>query len=130
MSFPHIKLPAVAVPVLLAIGLAHAEPAAFDLAGPSIEVEVTRGSRSLPASQVPNLAVGDRVWIKADLSTGQSAHYLMVASFLRGATDPPPADWFSRCETWKSRCSKEGLTLTVPHGRAATAGVSCAADGR
>jgi hypothetical protein len=116
MPFPHIKLPPVAVPVLLAIGLAHSEPAAFDLAGPSIEVEITRGSRSLPASQVPNLAVGDRVWIKADLSPGQSARYLMVATFLRGATDPPPADWFSRCETWRSKCSKEGLTLTVPHG--------------
>lgn len=101
---------------LLAVSLGHADPAAFDLAGPGIEVEITRGARSLPASQVPNLAVGDRVWLKADLSPGQSAHYLMVATFLRGATNPPPVEWFSRCETWTNRCSKAGLTLTVPQG--------------
>ena len=91
-----------------------ADPAAFDLAGPSIEVEITRGERTLPVSQVPNLATGDRVRIKADLPPGQSAHYLMVATFLQGATNPPPKEWFHRCETWTSRCLKEGLILTVP----------------
>src|ERR1700674_2648929 len=84
---------------LAALAAAHFEPAPFDLAGPSIELEVTRGAMSLPASQVPNLAAGDRVWMKADLPTVQSAHYLMVAAFLRGSTNPPPAEWFSRCQT-------------------------------
>jgi hypothetical protein len=77
-------------------------------------VEVTRGGRTLPAAQVPNLAIGDRIWIKADLAGGSDARYLMVATFLRGATNPPPENWFFACETWKGRCAKEGLTLTVP----------------
>src|SRR6202035_5452677 len=100
---------------LAAAAAAHADPANFDLAGPSIELEVTRGAMTLPASQVPNLAAGDRVWMKADLPTVlQSAHYLMVAAFLRGSTNPPPANWFSRCQTWAGKCSQDGMTLTVP----------------
>ena len=102
----------LAVLVLRASSSAAAAP--FDLAGPTLEVEVTRGGRTLPAAQVPNLAVGDRVWIKADLPTGGSAHYVMVAAFLRGATNPPPEDWFFPCETWTRRCATDGLTLTVP----------------
>ncbi len=93
---------------------ALADPAAFDLSGPAVEVEVTRGTVTLPISQVPNLAAGDRVWLKAEMSTGQSVHYLMVAAFLRGSTEPPPASWFSRCETWTGKCSTEGMRLTVP----------------
>jgi hypothetical protein len=99
---------------LAAAAAAHADPAPFDLAGPSIELEVTRGAMTLPASQVPNLAAGDRVWMKADLPTVQSAHYLMIAAFLRGSTNPPPPNWFSRCQTWAGKCSQDGLTLTVP----------------
>ncbi len=90
--------------------------AAFDLAGPTLELEVTRGGRTLPAAEVPNLATGDRVWMKADFPTGESAQYLMVAAFLRGATNPPPEDWFFACETWTRRCAKAGLALTVPAG--------------
>src|ERR1700741_2113164 len=79
---------------------ALADPAAFDLTGPTVEVEVTRGKVTLPISQVPDLSAGDRVWLKAEMSAGQSVHFLMVAVFLRGSTEPPPATWFSRCETW------------------------------
>lgn len=94
---------------------AHAaEPAPFDLAGPMVEVTVTRNGKTLPVFQVPNLAVGDRLWIKADLPPTQSAHYIMVAAFLRGATNPPPANWFFLCETWSRRCAQDGLTVTVP----------------
>jgi hypothetical protein len=99
---------------VLALRAPVAHAAAFDLAGPTLEIEVTRGTRTLPAAQVPNLAVGDRVSIKADLTTEASARYLMVAAFLRGATNPPPENWFFSCETWTRRCEKEGLTLTVP----------------
>ena len=100
---------------LLALGATGwCAAAPFDLAGPTLEVEVTRGAHTLPAAQVPNLAVGDRISIKADLPTGGSAHYLMVAAFLRGATNPPPEEWFFPCETWTRRCAAEGLTLTVP----------------
>ncbi|MGC2459869.1 MAG: hypothetical protein WA446_02665 [Steroidobacteraceae bacterium] len=91
-----------------------ADPAPFDLAGPIIEVTVTRDGKTLPVSQVPNLAVGDRLWIKADLPPTQSAHYVMVAAFLRGATNPPPANWFFLCETWSRHCGQEGLQVTVP----------------
>jgi hypothetical protein len=99
---------------LLGLEQSYAEPAAFDLAGPTMEVEITRGGQSLPISQVPSLATGDQVRIKADLPPGQSAHYLMVAAFLQGATNPPPKEWFSRCETWTNRCKKDGLILKVP----------------
>jgi hypothetical protein len=99
---------------LLGLPPSSLRAAPFDLAGPTLEVEVTRAGRMLPAAEVPNLAIGDRVWIKADLPSAESAHYLMVAAFLRGATNPPPGDWFFACETWTRRCVKEGLTLTVP----------------
>ncbi|MBV8144043.1 MAG: hypothetical protein JO184_03465 [Gammaproteobacteria bacterium] len=90
----------------------HAAP--FDLAGPTLEIEVSRGAGTLPIAQVPHLAAGDRISLKADLPPNESAHWLMVAAFLRGATNPPPEDWFYPCETWTPRCAREGLTLTVP----------------
>jgi hypothetical protein len=93
---------------------ASADPAPFDLAGPNLDVTVTRGGKTLPISEVPNLLSGDRLWIKADLPSTQSAHYLMVLAVLRGSTNPPPADWFFRCETWKGKCAQEGLNVTVP----------------
>jgi hypothetical protein len=94
-------------------GCAWADPAPFDLAGPTLEVKVTRGQMTLPIAEVPNLAAGDQLWIKAALPASQSARYLLVAAFLRGSTNPPPPDWFSRCETWKRRC-QQGMTVTVP----------------
>jgi hypothetical protein len=93
---------------------AHAvDPAPFDLVGPNLDVKVTRASQTLPISEVPNLATGDQISIKADFPASQSAHYLLVAAFLRGATNPPPKEWFFNCETWTPKCSK-GLTITVP----------------
>src|ERR1700694_1000431 len=106
-------------PLILAIILAaaaHAAPAPFDLAGPILDVKVTRGAQTLPASQVPNLAAGDRVWIKADFPATQSAHYLMVTAFLSGSTNPPPEKWFFPCKTWTGKCGHDGLTVTVPEG--------------
>ena len=95
---------------------AHADAAApFDLAGPTLEVKVTRGTATLPASSVPNLAEGDQLWIKTDLPATQSANYLMIVAFLSGSTNPPPKEWFTSCKTWKS-CGREGLTVTVPKG--------------
>jgi hypothetical protein len=93
---------------------AHALPAPFDLAGPVLDVRITRGTTTLPASQVPNLVAGDRIWIKADLPPTQSAHYLLVAAFLRGSTNPPPESWFFPCKTWTGKCATDGLTITVP----------------
>jgi hypothetical protein len=105
--------------LILAIILAasaQAAPAPFDLAGPILDVKITRGAQTLPASQVPNLAPGDRIWIKADFPATQSAHYLMVAAFLSGSTNPPPENWFFPCKTWTGKCGHDGLTVTVPEG--------------
>ena len=38
----------------------------------------------------------------------------MVVAFLRGSTNPPPDNWFFRCETWAGKCAHEGLSVTVP----------------
>jgi hypothetical protein len=113
------------LPRLLALGavlcfclcpLVRAGVAPFDLAGPDLEVTVTRGHETLPIAEVPNLAVGDRLWIRADLPSTQSEHYLLIVAFLRGATNPPPRRWFARCEIWKKACGRKGLTLPVPVG--------------
>jgi hypothetical protein len=95
---------------------AHAAPAPFDLAGPVFDVRISRGGSTLAAGEVPNLAAGDRIWLKAVLPASQSAHYLMVAAFLRGATNPPPENWFFACKTWTGKCAADGLTVTVPDG--------------
>ncbi|HEY0759102.1 MAG TPA: hypothetical protein VGD59_07600 [Acidisarcina sp.] len=90
-----------------------ADAPAFDLTGPRVEVRVTRAGKTLPISEVPNLAAGDRLWVHPDLPPGQSVHYLLVVAFLRGSTNPPPDEWFTRLETWK-RGAVEGLYVTVP----------------
>jgi hypothetical protein len=98
---------------LILSGRALAEPAQFDLAGPKLDVTVTHAGVTLPIAEVPNLSVGDQLWIKANLPAGQSVHYLMVAAFLRGATNPPPQSWFYRSETWTPK-GAQGLNITVP----------------
>jgi hypothetical protein len=63
---------------------------------------------------VPNLAAGDRIWLKADLPADQSAHYLLIVAFLRGSTNPPPEQWFFPCKTWTGKCAAQGLSVLVP----------------
>src|SRR6266480_2378174 len=41
--------------LLISLNFARADTAAFDLSGPQIQVRVTRGGKTLPISQVPNL---------------------------------------------------------------------------
>lgn len=101
---------------IILVATAQAGPEPFDLAGPTLDVKITRGVKTLPASRVPNLLAGDRVSIKADLPATQSAHYLMVVAFLSGSTNPPPESWFFPCKTWTGKCGREGLTVTVPQG--------------
>ena len=116
MTMP-IKL-ALGLLVLALAGTAAAAPAPFDLAGPALEVMVTRGEQTLPIAEVPNLAEGDQLRVKADLPATQSADYLLVVAFLRGSTNPPPEKWFFSCKTWKKKdqCNREGLKLAVPEG--------------
>jgi hypothetical protein len=93
---------------------ASAAGAPFDLSGPTLDVTVTRAGTTLPAAEVPNLAPGDRIWIRVNLPASQSAHYLLVSAFLSGSTNPPPESWFFDCKTWTPKCAMDGLTVTVP----------------
>ena len=63
--------------LLLSASLLRADSAAFDLAGPRIEVRVTRAGKTLPISRVPNLQAGDRLWIHPDLPDVESVRFLM-----------------------------------------------------
>jgi hypothetical protein len=87
---------------------------AFDLSGPKIEIDVTRAGNKLGIADVPNLLPGDRVWIHVDLPDDQAVHYLLVIAFLRGTTNPPPENWFTRAETWSKQMKTEGIVVTVP----------------
>src|SRR5579859_5298591 len=107
------------LPLLLAAMLSFpalllADNPAFDLAGPKIDVHVKRGDLSLPVGEVPNLMPGDRIWVHPDLPESQSTHFVLVVAFLRGATNPPPNDWFTRVETWTRAAREEGVFVNVP----------------
>ena len=106
------------LPLMLSIlaggGLVRANTAEFDLAGPPIDMRVTRGTKTLPISRAANLQPGDRLWIHPDLPESQSVRYLLVVAFLRGSTNPPPETWFTRVETWTKQAREEGIVVTVP----------------
>ncbi len=95
---------------------AHGQAAApaFDLVGPKVDVHVKRGEVTLPIGQVPNLLPGDRLWIHPDFPESQSERYVLIVAFLRGATNPPPTDWFTRVDTWSKHAREEGVFVTVP----------------
>ena len=86
----------------------------FDLTGPRIEMKVTRKGKTLPISDVANLEPGDRLWLHPGFPDDQSAHYLLIVAFLRGATNPPPENWFIKTESWTRRMREEGIVVTVP----------------
>ena len=115
MRFPRLLALGAAFSVFFSLAV-QAGVAPFDLAGPDLEVTVVRHHETLPIADVPNLAVGDRLWIRADLPPTQSEHYLLIVAFLRGATNPPPESWFHRCATWEAQCARSGLNVTVPRG--------------
>lgn len=101
---------------LVATPALAADPAPFELTGPGLTIMVERGKDRLPIAQVPSLAEGDRLTVKADLPEDQGAKYLLVSSFLRGATNPPPKDWIRIAQSWKKKAKDNSLTLTVPKG--------------
>lgn len=98
----------------LVSSLLHADAQPFDLTGPKIDVHVKRGDVTLPISEAPNLLPGDRLWIHPDLPETQAAHFVLVVAFLRGSTNPPPPEWFTRVETWTRASHEEGVFVTVP----------------
>ena len=106
---------AAAATLLLALVVsARADNNSFDLLGPRIEMKVSRNGKSLPISQVANLQPGDRLWLHPDFPDDQSARYLLIVAFLRGATNPPPENWFTKAETWTKPVKEEGIIVTVP----------------
>jgi hypothetical protein len=109
----------ISVLIVSAISLpqkASADAAAFDLPGPRVEVRVSRGDKELPVADVPNLQVGDRLWVHPAFPDTQSAHYLLIVAFLRGTTNPPPENWFTKIECWNKHVQQEGIVVTVPKG--------------
>ena len=103
------------ISIFMFVGTSFAAPAnTFDLVGPKIEIKVTRAGKSLAIADVPNLQADDRLWIHVDLPADQSVHYLLVVAFLRGTTNPPPDNWFTRVETWNKDVLAEGSVITVP----------------
>lgn len=100
--------------ILALSSLAFGATAAFDLSGPPIEVKVTRAGKTLPISEVPNLQPGDRIWVHPTMPDNQSVHYLLIAAFLRGPTNPPLDKSFIKAETWSKQVREEGIVITVP----------------
>src|SRR5690349_6402916 len=99
---------------LCAATAVQADPARFDLTGPKVDIRVTRGSRTLPIAQVANLQPGDRLWLRPELPETQSVHLLLIAAFLRGTTNPPPDEWFTKIESWDKSVREEGAFVSVP----------------
>ncbi len=107
------RLPSLLL-ILLVLLSTRAFSQAFDLVGPEVNVHVKRGDVTLPISEVPNLLPGDRLWVHPDMPASQSEHFVLVIAFLRGATNPPPEDWFTRVEVWQKKVREEGVFVTVP----------------
>ncbi|MGO9638048.1 MAG: hypothetical protein ACLPSO_08925 [Terracidiphilus sp.] len=64
-----------------------------------MDVRVKRGKVTLPIGETPNLLAGDRLWIHPDFPENQATHYVLIVTFLRGSTNQPPSEWFTRVET-------------------------------
>ena len=111
---PSVLLPALFL-ILAAATACLGDAPPFDLAGPKVDVHVQRNGVTLPIAEVPNLLPGDRLWIHPDLPESQSTHYILIVAFLRGATNPPPPDWYRRVETWNHEVREEGVFVVVPN---------------
>ncbi len=110
----RLRVTAVAAVLFSSLGLLHAADNPFDLKGPDVEMRVTRSGKTLPIGQVPSLRAGDKLRIHPALPDTQSVHYLLIVAFLRGVTNPPPPEWFTKVETWKQPARDEGIEVTIP----------------
>ena len=102
--------------LLVLIGLPHgarAQGAPFDLDGPRLQVQVSRGGVTLPLARVPNLAAGDQITV--GLQSRDVPHSVLILAFLRGASGPPPRSWFIPVRTWGEGAPGR-LHATVPQG--------------
>ena len=75
--------------VLVLLSLARADDAAFDLAGPKIDVRVERGDKGLPIGQVPNLLPGDRLYFykPGQREIGHAAIYMGNGQFIHASSN-------------------------------------------
>ncbi len=106
-------LPILAGSLLLPLA-ARCGAQAFDLVGPKVDLHVQRAGKTLPISEVATLLPGDRLWVHPDFPDSQSARYVLIVCFLRGATNPPPPEWFTHVETWQRAVHDEGVFIIVP----------------
>jgi hypothetical protein len=102
--------------LLLAAPAVFADGHTFDLAGPRIDMNLTRNGKTFPISNVTDLLPGDQLWIRPEFPDGQSVRYLLIVAFLQGPTNPPPESWFTRTETWTKQAREQGTFVTVPSG--------------
>lgn len=102
--------------ILSGAACVYADSHTFDLVGPRIALTVTRNGRTLPIGNVTDLLPGDQLWIHPDFPSDESIHYLLIVAFLKGPTNPPPEEWFTRTETWTKRAKRDGTYVTVPAG--------------
>lgn len=109
-----LRPPFLAFLSLLVCAGVQAQNLGFDLVGPPVDVKVERAGRTLTIAEVPSLKPGDRLWLHPDFPGSQSVHYLLVVAFLRGTTNPPPPEWFTKAETWDKAVQQEGIYVTVP----------------
>jgi len=100
----------------VAVPAAAADPAPFELPGPSLRIMVSRGTQSLPITQLPSLADGDKLTVEPLLPADQGVRFILVGAFLRGATNPPPKNWVHFAETWAKKAKDRNLDLVVPPG--------------
>ena len=73
----------------------------------------TRSALGRKARELASMEYGGLAIARA-IAQNAAGEQRMVAAFLRGATNPPPSDWFYPCETWTAKCMQKGLTVTVP----------------
>jgi hypothetical protein len=114
LSFRFRTLLTAVLVLIAAAKTSRADAPPFDLIGPKVDVRVQRNGVTLPIAQVPNLMPGDRLWVHPDLPESQSNHYILIVVFLRGATNSPPPDWYTRVETWNHQVREEGVFVVVP----------------
>jgi len=84
-------------------------------AGNPFEGRPVTGPNTVLGKGAPeNLQADDRLWLHPEIPASQSGHYLLIAAFVKGSTNPPPEQWFVKAETWNKQVRKEGIVVTVP----------------
>jgi hypothetical protein len=92
----------------------HADSPAFDLPGPRWTCMSSAARLRCRLARFPTCFPETGCGFIPTLPESQSAHFVLIVAFLRGATNPPPPEWFTRVETWTRQAREEGVFVTVP----------------